>query len=101
WKYEVVSSDFYGTGVDKGFTSISEDAHGINEFEQSLLFSINKLDKLKDLPEDAFGDTVSHVSVFGLSEARSADLLPFLQTSNSPDLSLFLQNNELFIHIAH
>lgn len=96
WKYEILSNDMYGTGIDKGF--VSEEEH---ESEQEALFVTDKFDELKSLPEDTFGDSFSHITIFGLNTGRKDDLRLFLQASDTPDLSMFLQPKELFIHIIY
>lgn len=97
WIYNVVSNDFTGLGVDKGFegSSANKDAS-----ITSLLFKLSSPEQLKGMPEDMFGDFASHVSFFGLQSGREESAKQFLSTSDSPNLSKWLQPDEIFIHIT-
>jgi hypothetical protein len=89
----VLANDFDGLGVDRGFINIQEQ-------QSYILFPIDSLSKLKDWPEDTFGDAYSTISIFGLKEDRKHALIAFLQTLENPQLKDFLQNGELFIDMV-
>jgi hypothetical protein len=93
WKYELLSSDRFGLGVDKGFLSIKEIST-----EVSSLCRIIKLLPLSELPEDTFGDAVSWISIFGLKSDRETAIKTFMQSDSQPVLSDFLQKGEVFVH---
>jgi len=97
WIYNVVSDDFTGLGVDKGFegSSANKDAS-----VTSLLFKLSSPEQLKNMPEDMFGDFASHISFFGLQNDQEESAKQFLSGSNTPDLSSWLQPDEIFIHIT-
>jgi len=97
WIYNVVSNDFTGLGVDKGFEGSSANKEASIT---SLLFKLSSPEQLKNLPEDMFGDFASHVSFFGLQSGREESTKHFLSTNDSPDLGNWLQPDEIFIHIT-
>ena len=98
WKYELLSSDRLGLGVDKGFLGVEEIS---TEASTSSLCRVLKLLPLTMLPEDTFGDAVSWISIFGLKSDRETALKMFLQSDGQPVLSDFLQKGEVFVHIIN
>jgi hypothetical protein len=96
WKYTILSNDQYGLGVDKGFLNVKE----LSE-EEVQLCTVSKLLPLTELPEDTFGDAVSWITTFGLKDNRTIALRNFLQSPRLPDLSNFLQEGEMFVHIVN
>ena len=98
WKYELLSSDRLGLGVDKGFLGVEEIS---TEASTSSLCRVLKLLPLTMLPEDTFGDGVSWIRIFGLKSDRETALKMFLQSDGQPVLSDFLQKGEVFVHIIN
>jgi hypothetical protein len=94
WKYEMVSDDRLGLGVDKGFVN----AEDLSK-EACQLCYISSLLLLSHLPEDTFGDTVSWVTIFGLNNNRITALRNFLQSPAPPDLSDFMEKGEVFVNV--
>lgn len=60
WRYDVVSNDCKGLGIDNGFINVME-----NREEQHVLLRLKSLLQLNDLSEDSFGDKISSLSIFG------------------------------------
>lgn len=96
WKYEMLSNDRFGLGVDKGFVNVEDLSK-----EACQLCNITKLLLLTELPEDTFGDTVSWVTIFGLNNNRITALRNFLQSSGPPDLSNFMEKGEVFVNVIN
>ncbi|HTN20729.1 MAG TPA: hypothetical protein VL125_09650 [Pelobium sp.] len=91
WKYELLSDDHVGLGIDKGF---------LNTKEVNSLCVVYSLLPLTGLPEDTFGDAVSWISIFGLKNGRETALKKFMCSDSQPNLFHFLQKEEIFIHIT-
>lgn len=96
WKYIILSNDQYGLGIDKGFLNVKE----LSE-EDVQLCTASKLLPLTELPEDTFGDAISWITIFGLKDNRTTALESFLQSSDTPVLSDFLQKDEVFVHVVN
>lgn len=91
WKYELLTSDQLGLGIDKGF---------LNTKEVNSLCVADNLLLLTGLPEDTFGDAVSWISIFGLKNSRETALKKFMCSDSQPNLLHFLQKEEIFINIT-
>ncbi|WP_347156650.1 hypothetical protein [Pontibacter chitinilyticus] len=100
WIYEVISNDFTGLGIDKGFTG-SQPGGNNQDVQNGLLFRLDSLQQLKELPEDLFGDFASHVTFVGLKPDRAQSLEQFLASGEArPELGTLLQEQDRFFHIT-
>lgn len=92
WRYEMLSDDNLGMGVDHGFVSTMRNG-------DSAIAPIESLRLITCLSEDLFPDTSTNVTVFGLSNGRIDDLVETLNGNEEPEVNKFLHGNEIFIHL--
>jgi hypothetical protein len=100
WFYHIQSDDFYGLGIDRGFTQTHQLTNGQEVKEQAAVFPLNDLLTLQSFPEDTFGDQASHLTIVALKKDCESDLLSFLNTRHVPYLPELLLQDELFIHLS-
>lgn len=94
WQYEFLSDNNTGMGVDHGFVSTTK-----NQNRSSVLAPIENLRILTCLPEALFLDASTNITLFGLLEERTEDLVKFMNGDEVPVVDNFLQKQEVFIHL--
>ena len=90
WRYEVISNDFDGNGVDKGFVC-TESAYSAYQISSPYL--------IEKLPEDVLEEEFSNVTIFGLKRGSAPRLNNFLTSLNIASLSDFMQEDEVFLNV--
>jgi len=100
WFYHIQSDDFYGLGIDRGFTQTHQLTNGQEIKEQAAVFPLNNVLALQSFPEDTFGDKASQLTIMALKKGCENDLLSFLGTRHVPYLPELLLQDELLIHLS-
>lgn len=103
WEYELLANDFDGMGVDKGFESISQQNQNKNQphkhTKEAVVFPVNSLKELQQLPEEDFADAFSDFNIFALHAGRKKELMELLKEMHQPTLDSFLKEEDVFIHL--
>ncbi|MCC9137529.1 hypothetical protein ACFSKU_15490 [Pontibacter silvestris] len=100
WKYDVVTNDAEGMGVDKGFKPMEAPYSPLHSDQgwASLLLPIPELKLLESLSEDALGDVDSHVTILAL-QSEAQDALDLLKANAIPPITRMLGADDLFFNI--
>lgn len=98
WKYEMESNDYSGLGVDHGFVCV-ENSHAKTNRGRYVAVPVISLRSLTLLSEDLFSEASTNVTVFGLMNGRTEQLMNFMDAVKVPLIEKFLQGPEIFIHL--
>lgn len=101
WKYDVVTNDTEGMGIDKGFVPVEKPFSQLHHDQgpANILFQLPDLMSLQSLSEDAFGDVDSHITILA-TEIEESNIVKLFNSRSAPHVGNIMGAEGFFINVV-